>query len=498
LYTAKLLSAFVQTEPAPPPVSSGSEDHHESRNRVQLTQGIVPVLVGLLLWFMPPPTGVKPAGWHLLAIFFAVILGLILQPLPMGAVVLVGVTATIFTGTLSINDALGGYMNSTVWLIVIAFLFARAVAKTGLGRRIAYLFIRLFGHRTLGLCYALGLADMVLAPGIPSGAARTGGIIFPVVKSLAVTFRSEPGPTSSRIGAYLMLSAYQFHAVTCAMFMTAMVANPLIVELTRKTLHIDLDWAGWALAAIVPGLLSFIAIPPVLFAILRPEIRETPEAAELARAELKKLGPLSRHEWLLIGALGIAFVLWITFNWTGLDATAVGMLSLCLLLLSGVMSWRDVLDERSAWDALVWFGGLVGLAAMLAKLGVTSWFSAYAAQHVKGLPWLGALIGLSLVYMYAHYFFASLAAHTTAFFVPFITVAVAAGAPPYMAALVFAFLSSLCACLTHFGGGPAPVYWGSGYLTVQQWWKGGFILSVIHMIVWLGIGPLWWHLIGLF
>jgi DASS family divalent anion:Na+ symporter len=203
----------------------------------------------MAIWFLPPPTGVTTPAWHLLAIFLGTVLGLILQPLPMGAVVLVGVTATILTHTLPIADALNGYMNPTVWLIVSAFLFARGLGKTGLGRRIAFIFIRSFGRRTLGLAYALGLADLVLAPGIPSGAARTGGVMFPVVKSLASAYGSEPGPTANRIGAFLMLSAYNIHGVTCAMFMTAMVANPLIVEMTRTMTNIQITWVGWAMPA---------------------------------------------------------------------------------------------------------------------------------------------------------------------------------------------------------------------------------------------------------
>ncbi len=469
---------------------------HAANYRV--LRGVVTALVGLAVWMLPGPEGVNPKAWQLFAIFAGTIVGLILQPLPMGAVVLIALTTTTVTGVLSIQDALVGYMNPTVWLIVVAFLFARAFSKTGLGRRIAYVFIGAFGHRTLGLAYALGLADLVLAPGIPSGAARTAGVLFPVVKSLAVTYGSEPGPTAGRIGTFLMLSAYQVHAVTCAMFMTSMVANPLIVELTKKTVGVELTWTGWAVAALVPGLISFFAMPYLVMRMIKPEIRETPEAATLARTELARMGPMHREEWVVIGVFGLTFFLWVTGSWTGLEATVVAFVGLCLMLLLGAISWDDVIGEKSAWDALIWFGGLVGMAVMLSKLGLMEWFSRYVASHVTGLPWLPALGVLVLVYMYSHYFFASLAAHTTAFFVPFLTVAVAVGAPPYFAALTFAFFSSLCASLTHYGGGPSPVYWGSGYSTVAQWWRVGFAASVLYIVVWFGIGPVWWKGLGLF
>ena len=444
------------------------------------------------------PLGVEERAWHLFAIFFGTIVGLVLQPLPLGAVVLIGTTATMLTHTLTMSEAMAGYMNSTVWLIVAAFLFARAFSKTGLGRRIAYFFIRLCGQRTLGLGYALALTDLVLAPGIPSGAARTAGVLFPVVKSLASTYGSEPGPTAGRIGTFLMLSAYQVHAVTCAMFLTSMVANPFIANAARETVQIEITWTGWATAALVPGLISFAIIPYLVFRLTRPEIRKTPEAAELAKAELAKMGPISRHERVVLGVFALTFALWVTGRWTGLEPTVVAFFGLCVLLILGALQWEDVLAERAGWDALIWFGGLVGMATMLNTLGLIPWFSKYVASHVEGWPWLPALGILALVYMYAHYFFASLSAHAAALFVPFLTVAVAVGAPPYFAALTFAFFSSLCVSLTHYGGGPSPVYWGAGYSSIRQWWTVGFAASVVFVIVWMGIGPFWWKALGLF
>jgi DASS family divalent anion:Na+ symporter len=466
------------------------------RNRV--LRGAIPVLAAVAIWLLPAPAGVDIKAWHLFAIFFATIVGLIAQPLPMGAVVLIAITLTALTDTLSIADALNGFMNGTVWLIVVAFLFARAFGKTGLGRRIAYFFIRTFGHRTLGLAYALAVSDLVLAPGIPSGAARTGGVLFPIVRNLATTYGSEPGPTAGRIGSFLMLSAYQVHGVTCAMFLTSMAANPLIAELTKKTINIEITWGGWAIAALVPGLISFLLLPLLIFLLAKPEIRETPEAAELARTELDKMGPMRREEWVVLGAFVLALFLWLTGSWTHIEATVVAFLGLCLMLVLGAITWEDVLAERAGWDALIWFGGLVGMATMLSRLGLIKWFSVYVGGHVKGWPWLPALAILALVFMYSHYFFASLTAHATAFFVPFLTVAVAAGAPPYFAALTFAFFSNLCVCLTHYGGGPAPVYFGAGYVSLKKWWGVGFVVSLFFILVWMGIGPFYWRALGLF
>jgi DASS family divalent anion:Na+ symporter len=146
---------------------------------------------------------------HLTALFIATILVLILQPLPQGAVVILGVAMTAMTQTLPISAAMAGFSDSTVWLIVAAFLFARGFIKTGLGRRIAFVLVRAFGKSTLGLGYASTLADFIIAPATPSITARAGGILFPVLRSLSASMGSEPGPTAKKAGAFLMFNELQ-------------------------------------------------------------------------------------------------------------------------------------------------------------------------------------------------------------------------------------------------------------------------------------------------
>jgi DASS family divalent anion:Na+ symporter len=168
------------------------------------------------------------------------------------------------------------------------------------------------------------------------------------------------------------------------------------------------------------------------------------------------------------------------------------------MLIFGALKWEDVLAERAGWDALIWFGGLVGMATMLNSLGLIPWFSKLVGGRVAGWPWLPTLGILILVYMYSHYFFATLSAHATAFFVPFLTVAVAAGTPPYLAALTLAFFTSLCASLTHYAGGPSVIYFGAGYSDIRQWWTVGLLASLLSVVIWLGIGSFWWKALGLF
>jgi DASS family divalent anion:Na+ symporter len=282
---------------------------HGDSDRKRVVLSSIPLLVGIGLWFLPAPPGVEGEGMHLLAIFVATIVGIILKPLPMGAVALVGICGTAVTGTLSISQSLSGFGNRVIWLIVLAFFISRGFIKTGLGARIAYHFMARLGRRSLGLGYGLVATDLVLAPAIPSNTARAGGVVFPILRSVAEAYESRPDDfTARRIGTFLTLAAFQGTVVTSAMFLTAMAANPLAAELSRAQ-GIELSWLGWAMAAAVPGALSLVLVPWVIYRLSPPEVRETPEATAMARAHLLELGPVSRAEGIMLLTFALLLVL---------------------------------------------------------------------------------------------------------------------------------------------------------------------------------------------
>jgi divalent anion:Na+ symporter, DASS family len=463
----------------------------------KIMKGLGILVVGAAIWFIPVPIGLKPEAWKLFAIFVATILGFILQPLPIGSIAFISITFSALAGVLKPAEALSGFGNSTIWLIVSAFLFAKGFIKTGLGRRIAYMLIKKMGDSTLKLGYTIVLSDLIISPATPSNAARAGGIMFPIVRSLASAFESEPGPSARRVGSFLMQVGYQGNAITSAMFMTAMAGNPLIALLAAKALNINITWGQWALAASVPGVLSLLIIPYFLYKVYPPELKETPEAKVFATKELETMGAMSIGEKIVAGIFVGALVLWSTSQYTKLDATVVAMLAVSVMMVTQVLEWKDVLEEKGAWDTLIWMGALVGLADYLSKLGFIPWFSKVIGASIVGIPWLPAFMALLVIYMYAHYGFASLTAHITAMYSAFVTVAVVAGAPVYLAALALAFMSNLCMSLTHYAAAPAPIYFGAGYVSQGTWWKLGFWVSVINMIIWVGLGSLWWKVLDL-
>ncbi len=213
---------------------------------------------------------------------------------------------------------------------------------------------------------------------------------------------------------------------------------------------------------------------------------------------------MSRDEYIMLFIFAVLLILWagipalLLGKAYTVDPTTTAFIGLSLLLLSGVLSWEDVLKEKSAWDTITWFAALVMMATFLNKLGLIAWFSQVLESGIGqlGWGWLGSCTLLLLAYTYAHYMFASTTAHITAMFGAFYAAGLALGAPPMLFALMMAASSSIMMTLTHYATGTSPVIFGSKYVTMSEWWKAGFVMSVVELLVFVVVGAAWWKMLG--
>ncbi|PFG58070.1 LOW QUALITY PROTEIN: DASS family divalent anion:Na+ symporter [Vibrio sp. ES.051] len=455
------------------------------------------VAIGCILWFLPAPEGLTDQAWQMMAIFVTTVLSLILAPLPLGAMALMGLTLATLLGVLPIKTALTDFAHPTVWMIAAAFFISRGFITTGFGRRVGYWFIAKLGHNSLGLAYGLVLTDLLFAPATPSTTARCGGIISPLFRSVASAYDSDPEKgTENRIGAFLVQCIFQCNAITCAMFLTSMAGNPLAANFAKEQ-GVEITWAGWAAGAIVPGLLCLFLIPLVMYAVFPPELKKTPEMREIARQKLVDMGRMTRDE-LMVCITFIGMVsLWVLGPTLGIHSTVTALLGLVFLLLTRTITWDAVLGEKEAWHTITWFAVLVMMAAQLNKLGFIGWFSQSIGESLSGFGWVTTVVVLLLVYYYSHYLMASAMAHISAMYSAFLAIAISAGAPPMLAAIVLGIFSNLYMSTTHYSSGPAPILFGTGFLTLQNWWKIGFIFSLIVIPIFIFVGGAWWKFLGL-
>ena len=456
------------------------------------------VCVGVagILWGLPSPEGLPREGWQTFAVFAGVISAFLLRPIAMAPAVLLGLIVLVLAGTVDAGDAIAeGFGDKTVWLVVAAFLVAGAVDRTGLGRRIALHLIRILGRSMLGLGYAIAATELALGPFIPSNTARGGGIISPVVWSVARTLGAVPDTPTARTGAFLAQTGSHANLVCSAMFLTAMAGNPLVAVEAERIFGVDWSFASWLLGSIVPGLAGLAAVPLVMYLLQPPDSHDVSRVRARVRDEIEALGPWTRRELTLVAILLALLALWSTKSFHGIDTTVIAFMGILAIVLTDTQEWRDIAATWGAWDALIWLGGFVALAEALIATGFTTWLQDVIGGHLSGFSPVATTIAIGLIYFATMLFFSQLTAHITALAAVFLTLAASASSPPFLAVAIISYFSCLCGTMTPWSSGPVIIYFGFGYVSVGRWMINGCSMAVVQIAIWLGLGLGWWKLL---
>ncbi len=464
--------------------------------QLKIQKKLFPILFGFIFWFLNPPDGLTQEGYQIFIVFISIIFSLILRAIPMAVTVLVGLCFSVLVKLLSLKEVLIGFGDSTTWLVVIAFLISGVIIESGLGKRISMVCIKIVGKSMVSMGYGICLSEFILGPVVPSNTARGGGILAPIINSMSRTLGSMPKRTPELAGEYLHLVGAHANLITAAMFLTGMAANPLISKAAQDIFQIDFDWFEWALGSIVPGVMGLAGLPLLIRYLSPPKISNVDSIRQKVQNDLDDLGSWSSSEVRLSIILIFMLILWSTKPIHGWGTTTVALFGLIVILFSGVSTWENMVKNHLAWDTLIWLGGLLTLATSLKNLGFISWISSEMQQGLGSLTPFYTILTLALIYFYSMYFFSMLTAHIIAFSSGIFIIASGFEANPFLIVPIVAYLSSLCGCLTNYSTGPIIIYFGNGYSSPIKWFKVGAIVSIYHLLVWLGVGSLWWKIIG--
>lgn len=450
--------------------------------------------IALAIWFAPPPGAVTAVAWHLFALFAATILGVVIGAFPIFTAAVIGLAAAVLSGTLTPEAAYAGFANPTIVLIVVAFLVARAVEKSGLGERLGLRAIALFGRSTLGLAYSLFAVDAVIAPAFPSNTARSG-VLYPLARSVAEAAGATPGREDRRrLGRFLMFAGMASLALSSALWLTAMAGNPLGAEIARGH-GVEIGFGRWLFASSLPTLLGMALLPLVLYRVIRPEVSATPGAPAEARKALQALGPPTREQKIV----GVTFVgmvvLWGLAATLGLDPTAIAFLGLGVFLATGVLGLGEIAKEGDVLATFIWFAALYTMSDQLNRLGFMAFVGERLALRLGGLAPFAAGVTLVVVYTLLHYLFVSQTAHLLALFGVFLDVGVRLGVPAAPLAFQLLFATNYFAVITPQGSSANLLFTGSGYLTQRDLYVLGALTTAACLLLYLAVGIPWIRLV---
>lgn len=467
----------------------------------------IPVAVGLVICLLPTPPGLAPHAWRFFGLFAGVVAALVLEPVPPAATGVIAITLgsllapwTLFgpadiakpgfkIASETVKWAFSGFSSNTVWLVGGAFIFALGYERTGLGRRIALLLVRALGKNSLALGYAATLSDAILAPFTPSNTARSAGTMYPIMVQIPPIFDSTPNdPSSRRIGGYLMWTTFAASCVTSSLFMTGCAPNFLAIDFIRKIAHVEITYGRWFMAAATFCVPLLLALPLIGYLVYPPTVRQSPEIPVWANEQLREIGPMRLEEWLLSAFVLLAITLWV-FAGDYIDGAIVAFLVVSLMLVFRVVSWGDIARDHAAWTTIVLLATLVAMAEGLSRTGFVKWFAEFVAAHIGGFPPTVALAILVAVYFFAHYFFSSLTAHTTAMMPIVLGVGInLPGLRPEKLAMALALTTGIMGVISPYATGAALPYYNSGYITSADFWRNGTIYGFIFLAALLFIG----------
>ncbi|HJY33868.1 MAG TPA: DASS family sodium-coupled anion symporter, partial [Vicinamibacterales bacterium] len=457
-------------------------------------QAVTVVLVAGV-WWAAPPEGLSVQAWRLFALFAGAIFSVVVSALPILTASVLAVALAVLTGLLQPADAYAGFGNGTILLIVVAFLVAGSVVKCGLGARGGHWIVSWFGRSTLGLSYSIFLLDAVIAPAFPSNTARSG-VLYPLAYSLANAAGATPDrPDRRRVGAFLMFSGIASLSVSSALWLTAMAANPLGTEMARG-LGVEIGFGRWLLAASVPTLCAMAILPLVLYRVIGPEVRRTPDAPAQARAALAALGPLSRQERIVLVVFVGMVGLWALAATFGLDSTAIAFLGLGALLAGDVITLDDIARQGDVLATFIWFAVLFTLSSQLNELGFMGFLGRKLAAALGGLATPTAGLILVAAYILLHYLFVSQTAHLLALFGVFLDVGVKLGVNPVILAFQLLFATNYFSAITPQGSSANLLFAGSGYLTQGDLYRLGAITTGVSVAIYFVVGTGWLALVA--
>ena len=463
--------------------------------RSALVARAVTIGIAVVLWFIPPPDGLSVQAWRLFAIFAASLVAVVIEAFPILTASVFAVAAAVLTGLLQPAEAYSGFGNPTILLIVVAFLIADAVVKCGLGTRGGHWIVSRFGRSTLGLSYSIFVIDAVIAPAFPSNTARSG-VLYPLAVSLADAAGARPDqPERRRLGGFLMYSGIVSLSVSSALWLTAMAANPLGVEIARGS-GVEIGFGSWLVASSVPTLCAIALLPPVLFRLIKPEVRHTPEAPAAARRALAALGPFRRQEWIVLVVFVGMVLLWGAAASLGLDSTAIAFLGLGALLATGVLTLADIGKQGDVLATFIWFAVLFTISSQLNELGFMGFVGQKLAGALGGFAAPTAGLVLVAAYILLHYLFVSQTAHLLALFGVFLSVGVKLGVNPAVLAFQLLFATNYFTPITPQGSSANLLFTGSGYLTQGELYRLGAITTGVSVLIYFVIGTAWLFLVA--
>jgi len=428
--------------------------------------------------------GLSPKAMRFLAVLAVLIFLFLVEPIPLEITAILIGTSLVMMGIVDLKSAWASYMHPVVVFIMCCLIFAIALDKAGLTKRLGHFIVQKAGTNVVRFTFFISIGLGIASAFMHDAAAVSIGIVtmIPLMRAANI----QPHSNTARF----MLISLAF-ACSCGGMGSligggrCMVSAAFLKEFTGIEITF-MDWIKYA------GPMALITVPAsvlVCYLVFRPDTK-----LELPRLD-EELPPWSFQEKITVLIIAAAFMAWLTKGFHGLDYSITGMIGVAALVLTGILKWDDIHEHLEWGTALFIFGGGISLGLAMGYSGAADYFANLFFPLVKGGGWLLLFIGVAIFGALVTNAMANVAA--AALILPIvIPMAQLEGVNPAVLALCLGTATSF-AMLLVIGCPPNAIAYSFRQFKAADITRAGLVATPILIGILVIVAMVWWKILGL-
>lgn len=455
------------------------------------------VAVMMWLYIFVPFEGLDLQSKAALLVFLGTIAWWIIRPIPEYLTALFAGVILITVVKLPGSQVFGGFSTMIWWMTLLAMLLGATINHTGLGRRIAYIFLEKWAKGPLQILYATTMVNNLLAPVMPSNTAR-GALLCGVAEGMCDGLGYKAGEYKG--DHTIILSNLFINTSNTFVFLTATSGNLLGLQIIMDMTGATFTWNDWILATCLPGIPVLLLVPYIIYKIFPFTLSDSKLCREMARKKLEEMGPMSSAEKRTGFMLALVASIWSTEFLHGIPSTQTVFLLLFLFIPKiGAVTWEDVSD-RVSWSSAIWLGMAISIAGIINKNGGFKWLVDVLFAQSTFIGSLGftefcVLSIFCIVFM--HILFAGMDAMIMIMVPIAIGIAQQKGFDPAVVGLITLMAVAGGAFFMPFNSAPNLIFYATGRYQVKHQIMGAIPLAFLIACALSCAFLFWWPVIGL-
>ena len=449
---------------------------------------ILGVIVFFTIWLSTPLPGLSRPAQTSIAIFVLCVALWITNFLPMAITGLIAIVSIPLLQVADSKSTFALFGSSAIFFILGAFILSTSLMKSGLSKRLAVFFLKHFDRNPAMLVLGVLVTTFFLAFWMPAHAVAA--LLFPIV--LEITQALKLRPYISNLGKSLFLALAWGPVIGGVCTLLGGARNALAIEMLKDNYGLNIGFLEW-MVAVIPVAAALLIIAYILLRVMFPlEKISTDGARTSLKKSVDKMGPLRNEEKKVAIIAILTIAAWIFLN-QFLEIAVIALLSAISLFIFQAVNWHDV-ERYINWGIILMYGGAITLGSTLANVGAMEWVGDKIMSLTAVTPFSSVVL-LSTLSKVVTEGISNVAAVATIIPLGF-GLADTLNVNPVLIVYVIAVQSGLAFCLP-IGTPPNAIAYSAGYYGIRDVLKGGIILNIAAIILFLLCVKYYWTFIGI-